>query len=124
MGHVAAEFLAQRRCIVRINLRVIASTRDGNVGHAAVEQILGTQFGVPRESRHGRQSVPGWSGWSWHTHRSRCGCLCVIELNHTTTVDLKAQAGQSPVDAFDGPQLAVRNSEVVGRRGELNAVAY
>ena len=26
MGHVAAEFLPQRRCIVRINLCVIAST--------------------------------------------------------------------------------------------------
>ena len=26
MGHVAAEFLTQRRCIVRINLGVIAST--------------------------------------------------------------------------------------------------
>jgi len=49
MGHVAAEFLAQRRCIVRINLRVIAPTRDRNVCHAAVEQILGAQLGVPRE---------------------------------------------------------------------------
>jgi site-specific recombinase XerC len=27
-------------------------------------------------------------------------------------------------DAVDGAQFAVRNSEVVGRRGELNAVAW
>ena len=32
MGHVAAGFLPQRRCIIRINLRVIASTRDGDIG--------------------------------------------------------------------------------------------
>jgi hypothetical protein len=46
MGHVAAEFMAQSRCIVRINLRVIAFTRDRDVGHAAVEQILSAQLGV------------------------------------------------------------------------------
>ncbi len=44
MGHIAAEFLAQRRCIVRINLRVIASTRDRDVCHAAIEQILSAQI--------------------------------------------------------------------------------
>ena len=46
MGHVAAEFMAQRRCIVGINLRVIAATRDSDIGHAAVEQILSAQLGV------------------------------------------------------------------------------
>jgi hypothetical protein len=29
--------LPERRCTIRINLRVIASTRDRNVCHAAVE---------------------------------------------------------------------------------------
>src|SRR5260370_20464735 len=37
MGHVAAEFLPERRRIIRINLRVIASTRNRDIGHAAVE---------------------------------------------------------------------------------------
>src|SRR6266852_2820712 len=37
MGHVAAEFLPQRCCVVRINPRVIASPRDRDIGHAAVE---------------------------------------------------------------------------------------
>src|SRR6266478_5987630 len=45
MGHIAREFLPQRRCVVRINLRVIASTRDGDIGHPAVEQILSAQLG-------------------------------------------------------------------------------
>ena len=31
MGHVAAEFLSQHRCIVPINLRVVASTRDRDI---------------------------------------------------------------------------------------------
>ena len=31
MGHVAAEFLSQHRCIVRINLRVVASKRDRDI---------------------------------------------------------------------------------------------
>ena len=46
MGHVAAEFLPERRCIIRINLRVIASTRDRDISHSAVEQILSTQIGI------------------------------------------------------------------------------
>ena len=60
MGHVAAEFLAQRRCIVRINLRVIASTRDRDVGHAAVEQILSAQLGV-----HVNQDTVGSLSLAW-----------------------------------------------------------
>jgi hypothetical protein len=62
MGHVAAEFLPERRCIVRINLRVIASTRDSDIGHAAVEQILSAQLSVhvnqaPRSGRNEAQSL-------------------------------------------------------------------
>jgi len=49
--------------------------------------------------------------------------LVRIEFNHTPTVDLQPQPPVS-VDALDGPQLAVSNSEVVGRRCELNAVAH
>src|SRR5713226_1216757 len=37
MGHVAAEFLPERCCIIRINLCVIASTGYRDIGHAAVE---------------------------------------------------------------------------------------
>jgi hypothetical protein len=45
MGHVPAEFMPERLCVVRINLGVIASTRDRNVCHAAIEQILSAQVG-------------------------------------------------------------------------------
>ena len=38
-GHIATEFLPERLCVVRIDLGDIASTRDRNVCHAAVEQI-------------------------------------------------------------------------------------
>src|SRR5271165_896199 len=122
MGYVAAEFLAQRRCIVRINLRVIASTRDSDIGHAPVEQILGTQFGVHvNQDTVGSLSLAGVAGHRIPMIEMRM--LVRIEFNHTPTVDLQAHP---PVflDALDCPQLAVRNSEVVGRRSELNAVAY
>ncbi len=61
MGHVAAEIPPERLCIVRINLRVIASTRDCDIGHAAVEQILRTQLGF-----HVNQDAVGsLSGLEW-----------------------------------------------------------
>jgi hypothetical protein len=46
MGHIRTAFLPQRRCIIRINLRVIASTGDRDIGHAAVEQVLRAQFSI------------------------------------------------------------------------------
>ena len=45
--------------------------------------------------------------------------LVRIKLDRTTTVHLQAEPVVSAY-ALDGPQLAVRNSEVVGRRSELN----
>ena len=44
MGYSAAECLAQRRRTVRINLRIVRAARDGDIGHAAVEQILCGKF--------------------------------------------------------------------------------
>src|SRR5208283_2899180 len=122
MGHVSAEFLPERLCVVGINLRVIASTRDGNVGHTAVKQILGTQFSVHvNQDTVGSLSLAGVAGHGIAMIEMRM--LVRIELNHTPTVDLQAQPPVS-VDALDGSQLAVCNSEVVGRCGELDAVAY
>src|SRR5580704_15289344 len=122
MGHVAAEFLAQRRCIIRINLGVMASARDSDIGHAAVEQILGTQFGVHvNQDTVGSLSLAGVAGH----------CISMVEMRMLGRVEFKGAAtvhpeAQTPVfiDAFDGTQLAVRNSEVIGRRGKLNAVAH
>ena len=63
MGHVAAEFLPERLCFVRINLGVIASTRDRDIGHAAVEQILRAQLGVHvNEDTVGSLSLAGVAG--------------------------------------------------------------
>src|SRR5208282_4475488 len=122
MGHVATEFLPQRRRIARIYLRVIASARDSDIGHAAVEQILSAQLGVHvNQDTVGSLSLAGVAGHGIPMIEMRM--LVRIEFNHTPTVDLQAQPPVS-VDALDGPQLAVRNSEVVGRRSELNAVAY
>src|SRR5713226_2190489 len=86
MGHVAAEFLPQCRYIVRINLRVIASTRDRDIGHAAVEQILGAQFGVHvNQDTVGSLSLAGVAGHCIAMVEMRM--LVRIEFNHTPTVD-------------------------------------
>src|SRR5580698_4483302 len=122
MGHVAAEFLSERLCVVRINLCVIASTRDSDIGHAAVEQILSAQLRVHvNQDTVGSLSLAGVAGHGIPMIEMRM--LVRIEFNHTPTVDLQAQP---PVflDPLDGPQLAVRNFQLVGRRSELNAVAY
>src|SRR5271166_1484270 len=90
MGHVAAEFLAQRRCIVRINLHVIASTRDSDIGHAAVEQILSAQLGVHvNQDTVGSLSLAGVAGHGIPMIEMRM--LVRIKLHRTTTVHLQAQ---------------------------------
>lgn len=43
VGHIAAEFLAQRRRVVRENLR---AARDRDIGHAAVERVSHAHVGV------------------------------------------------------------------------------
>src|SRR4029077_14901569 len=61
--HIAAEFLAELRTTTRINLCVIASARDRDIGHAAVEQILGAQFGVHvNQEAVGSLSLAGVTG--------------------------------------------------------------
>ncbi len=88
MGHVAAEFLPERVCIIRIDLGVIASTRDRDIGHAAVEQIFRTQLGV-----HVNQDAVGslsLAGVARH-------CIAIVEmrtlvrnkLDRAATVHLK-----------------------------------
>ncbi len=122
MGHVAAEFLPERLCVVRINLGVIASTRDRNVCHAAVEQSLSAQLGVHvNEDTVGSLSLAGVASHGITVVEMRM--LGRVEFNGAATVHPQAQTPVF-VDAFDGAQLAVRNSEVVGRRGELDAAAF
>ena len=46
VGHVAAEFLTQRRSVIRKNLGVVRAARDGDISHAAVEQVFRGQLGI------------------------------------------------------------------------------
>jgi len=46
MGHIAAEHCAKCRCVVCEDLRVVRATRDGDVGHAVVEQVLCAMVGI------------------------------------------------------------------------------
>ena len=85
MGHVAAEFLPERLCIIRINLRVIAPTRYRNVCHAAVEQSL-SQLGVRvNQDTVGSLSLAGVAGPQNRTRsaaarglRQNDGTLCAV----------------------------------------------
>jgi hypothetical protein len=121
MGHVAAEFMAQRGCVVRINLRVIASTRNRDIGYAAVEQILSSQLGAHvNQDAVGSLSLAGVARHYIATVEMRM--LARIEFNRTAAVHFQAQPPVF-VDALDSPQLAVRNFQFVGRCGELDAVA-
>src|SRR5208283_3318520 len=90
MGHVATEFLPERLCVVRINLGVIASTRDGNIGHAAVEQILSAQLGVyVDKDTVGSLSLTGVAGHgiAMIEMRMQAG----IESERAATVHLQAE---------------------------------
>src|SRR5208337_3289180 len=89
MGHVAAEFLPQRRYIVRVNLRVIASTRDRDIGHAAVEQILSSQLGVHvNQDTVGSLSLAGVAGHCIAMVEMRM--LARIEFDRAATVHFQA----------------------------------
>ncbi len=66
MGHVAAEFLTQRRRVVREYLPTVRTSRDGNVGHAAVKQVFRAEFGVHMDQRSAVCGLPfglGSNGW-------------------------------------------------------------
>ena len=109
-------------CIVRINLRVIASARDGDIGHAAVEQILRAQLGVHvNQDAVGSLSLAGVAGHCIAMIEMRM--LARIEFDRAATVHLQAHPPVF-VDALDCSQLAVRNFQFIGRCGELDAVAH
>ena len=121
MGHVAAEFMAKCRCIVRENLRVMRAARNGNVGHAAVEQVFRAQFGVHMDQYAvGGLALAGMAGDGVAVVEMQVSVW--IEIDGAATIHLQMQL---PVvaDALDGAQFAVCHFEVVGGRGELDAVA-
>src|SRR5208282_3475920 len=91
MGHIATEFLPERLCIIRINLRVIASTRDRNVCHAAVEQVLRAQLGVHvNEDAVGSLSLAGVAGHGITMVEMRM--FVGIEFDRAPTVQFQAQS--------------------------------
>ncbi len=121
MGHIAAECLTERRSVVREDLRVVCAAGHGDVGHAAVEQILCTKLGV-HVDQHAicRLALARMAGHS----------IAVVEMQLPVRIELHGAAIvhlqiQSPIaaDGFDGAQFAVRYLEVIRWRSELDAVA-
>src|SRR5580658_2402712 len=46
MRHIAREYVSQCASVVREDLRVPLAARDRNIGHATVEKVGGSKFGV------------------------------------------------------------------------------
>ena len=84
--HIAAEFLAELRNTTRINLCVIASARDSDIGHAAVEEILSAQLRV-----HVNQDTVG--SLALDNEEVKVVQELLRHANSRITLDLYAQAG-------------------------------
>ena len=57
MGHVTAEFVTECCRVVRVDLRFMRATCDGDEGHAVVEQVFRSQFSI-RVDQHPVGGLP------------------------------------------------------------------
>ena len=107
---------------VGIGIGSLRGSRLQGVCHTAVEQILSAQLGVHvNQDAVGSLSLAGVAGHGITVVEMRM--LARIEFDRAATVHFQVQPPVF-VDVLDGPQLAVRNFQFVGRRGELDAAAY
>ena len=107
---------AQLLAVVGEDLRVVCAARNGNVGHAVVEQVFGSQLCISVDQHPvGGLSLAGMT-------RDRVAMIEVrmlrrIEFDLAASVHLQTHP---PIlaDAFDGSQLAVGQLQVGRGRGE------
>jgi len=121
MGNITAKFLAECRCVVRENLRVMCAARNGNVGHAAIEKVLCAKVGVHVDQNAvGGLALAGMAGEGVAVVEMQVSFW--IEIDGAATVHLQVQL---PVFSYalDFGQFAVCHLEVIGGRGELDPVA-
>src|SRR5208283_1217611 len=78
VGNIVAERRAKFLVVVGKELRVIASTRDGDIGHAAVEQVLRSQLGV-NVNQYTVGSLP-LAGVAGH-------CIAMIEMQMPARIE-------------------------------------
>ncbi len=117
--------MAQRRrqllTVVGEELRIVRASRDGDVSHAAVEQIPGAQFRI-----HIDQNPFGGLPLAGMT-RDRIAMIEMrmplrIEPNFPAAVVHPQTQLSIPTDPLNRAQLAVSHFQVIGGRGELDAV--
>ena len=107
---------AQLLAVVGEDLRVVCAARDGNVGHAVVEQVFGPQLGIGMD-QHPVGGLPLAGMTRDRVTMIEVRILHRIDLGLTASVHLQTHP---PIlaDAFDGSQLAVGQLQVWIRRGE------
>ena len=109
------------RSLVKICASYCAA-RDGNVGHAVVEQVFRSQLGIDVD-QHAVGGLP----------------LAGMARHRIAMIEMRMLRGSSSISrppsifilirpswpmSLDGPQLAVRHLQFVRGRGELHAVAH
>jgi len=122
LRYIVTERPRQLLAVVGEKLCIVCSARDGDIGHAAVEQIPSAQLGVHvNQDTVGSLTLAGVAGHGIAVVEMRE--LARIEFDRAATVHFHSQP---PIFlyALDGAQLAVRNFQFVGRRGDMEAVAH
>src|SRR5665213_2116625 len=124
MGAAVRYIMPQRRAqllaVVGEDLRVVCAARNGNVGHAVVEQVFGSQLSIG-VNQHPVGSLPlaGVAGHGVAVVKMRM--LNRVKLHLTASVHLH---GHAPLgDALHGAKLTVRQLHLRHGSGELHPVS-
>ncbi len=120
-GDLVAQSGGQLLAVVGEELRIVRSARDGDIGHAVVEQVLRAQLRIHMHQHpFGGLPLAGVAGHGIAVIEMRMPGR--IELHGAAIVHAKRHSAFG--DALNRSRLAVRNFQVVRRRGELDAVAH
>ena len=119
-GHIAAETLGKRRCIIGVNVGVLGCAGDGDVGKAGVEEF-GERIGVHiDEDAVFGQTLGTVAG----------NGIAVIEVRHPSGIKIDSSSvihfhGQAIVivDGFDPAAITVVHVEILIIVRELDAIA-
>ena len=116
---------SQLLVVVGKDLRVVCAARDGNVGHAVVEQVFGSQLGIGMDE----YPVGGLALAAVTRHRVAVVEVRIpdrIKLDDTITLAASVHLQTHPPildDAFEGPKLTVGQLQVGKGCGELFAIS-
>ena len=121
MRHVPSQRGPQFVTVVGEELRIVGPTRDGDVSHAVVEQVLGPQLSIDVDQHPvGGLALAGMTGYGVAMIEMRM--LCRIKLDRAASVHLERQPSIL-ADALHRSQLTVRDLQLMRGRGELHPIS-